>query len=130
MDQSQPETCVKERGFFFDFQGILWKEPHASLDIQHLRDAFPGEINSYYYNRFLNHLFYNFEEEITVDVQGSKHFGVVLCRENDDWDFYWDDDHVQPNVKGEVRCVKMWRKSDFDKLLKKAHEDGIIVEPA
>ena len=112
------------------FKAYCEKNPNASLDIQHLRDAFPGQINSYYYNRFLNHLFYNFEEEITVDVQGSKHFGVVLCRENDDWDFYWDDDHVQPNVKGEVRCVKMWRKSDFDKLLKKAHEDGIIVEPA
>lgn len=106
------------------------KNPNVPLDIQHLRDAFQGEINSYYYNRFLKHLFYNFEEEITVDVQGSKHFGVVLCPATDDWDFYWDDDHVLPNVKGEVRCVKMWRKSDFDKLVKKAQEYGIVVEPA
>jgi hypothetical protein len=37
---------------------------------------------------------------------------------------------VLPNVKGEVRCVKMWRKSDFDELVKKAHDYGIVVEPA
>jgi hypothetical protein len=33
-------------------------------------------------------------------------------------------------MKGEVRCVKMWRKSDFGKLVKKAHDYGIVVKPA
>jgi hypothetical protein len=33
-------------------------------------------------------------------------------------------------VKGEVRSVKMWHKEDFDALVKKAKEYGIVVEPA
>lgn len=37
---------------------------------------------------------------------------------------------VLPYVKGEVRSVKMWRKDDFDRLVKKAQEYGIVVEPA
>ncbi len=106
------------------------KRPNETLNVQKLRDAFKGDINSYYYNRFLKHLFYNFEEEIRVDVKESKHFGNVICSESDAWDFYWDDDHVLSNVEGEVRSVKMWRKNDFDKLVKKAHEYGIIVESA
>ena len=109
-----------------------WKEERVgeTLDIAKLRDAFKGDINSYYYNRFLKHLFYDFEEEVTVDIEGNKHFGHVICPESDDWDFYWDDDHVLPNVKGEVRSVKMWRKDDFDRLVKKAQEYGIVIEPA
>ena len=109
-----------------------WKEKRVgeALDIAKLRDAFKGDINSYYYNRFLKHLFYDFEEEVTVDIEGNKHFGHVICPESDDWDFYWDDDHVLPNVKGKVRSVKMWRKDDFDKLVKKAQDYGIVVEPA
>ena len=43
---------------------------------------------------------------------------------------YWDDAHVLPHVEGSVRSVKMWRKSDFDKLVKKADEYGIVVESA
>lgn len=109
-----------------------WKEkhPNETLDLQKLRDAFKGELNSYYHNRFLQHLFYDFEEEVAVDIKESKHFGNVICQESDAWDFYWDDAHVLPNVKGEVRSVKMWRKGDFDKLVKKAQEYGIVVESA
>ena len=109
-----------------------WKEkcPNEPLDITKLREAFKGDINSYYHNRFLNHLFYDFKEDVTVDVKESKDFGKVVRPESDDWDFYWDRNHVLPNVAGEVRSVKMWRKSDFDKLVKKAYEYGIIVESA
>ncbi len=109
-----------------------WKEkcPNEPLDITKLREAFKGDINSYYHNRFLNHLFYDFMEDVTVDVEESKDFGKVVRPESDDWDFYWDRNHVLPNVAGEVRSVKMWRKSDFDRLVKKAHEYGIIVESA
>lgn len=30
-----------------------------------------------------------------------------------------------PNVKGDVRNVKMWRKDDFDRLVEKAKKLGI-----
>ena len=34
-----------------------------------------------------------------------------------------------PNVKGDVRNLKMWRKDDFDRLEEKAKKLGIVVEP-
>ena len=34
-----------------------------------------------------------------------------------------------PNVKGDVRNMKMWRKDDFDRLVEKAKKLGIVVEP-
>jgi hypothetical protein len=39
------------------------------------------------------------------------------------------DEHRLPNVKGDVRSVKMWRKDDFDRLVEKAKKLGIVVEP-
>lgn len=127
-------AASKSEASFLIFKAYCeqWKEknPNESLDIQKLREVFKGDINSYYYNRFLKHLFYDFNENVTVDVESSKYFGNVICPESDSWDFYWDRDHVLPNVAGEVRSVKMWRKNDFDKLVKKAHEYGIVVESA
>ena len=127
-------AASKSEASFLIFKAYCeqWKEKRVgeALDIAKLRDAFKGDINSYYYNRFLKHLFYDFEEEVTVDVEGNKHFGHVICPESDAWDFYWDDSHVLPNVKGKVRSVKMWRKDDFDRLVKKAQEYGIVIEPA
>ena len=70
----------------------------------------------------------DFDEDVTIDVEGNKHFGNDLCPETDDWDFYWDNDHILPNVKGQVRSVKMWRKDDFDRLVEKAKKLGIVVE--
>jgi hypothetical protein len=103
--------------------------PSAELTIDDLRSEFDCSLNSYYHNRFLNYLFYDFDEDVTVDVEGNKHFGNDLCPESDDWDFYWDNDHILPNVKGQVRSVKMWRKDDFDRLVEKAKKLGIVVEP-
>lgn len=128
------KPASKSEASFLIFKAYCkqWKEKHLGekLYIQKLRDAFKGDINSYYYNRFLKHLFYNFEEEITVDVEDSKQFGDVVCPESDTWDFYWDEDHVLRDVEGEVRSVKMWRKDDFDRLVEKAQEYGIMVESA
>jgi hypothetical protein len=103
--------------------------PSAELSIDDLRSEFDCSLNSYYHNRFLKYLFYDFDEDVTIDVEGNKHFGNDLCPENDDWDFYWDNDHILPNVKGQVRSVKMWRKDDFDRLVEKAVKLGIVVEP-
>ena len=128
------KPASKSEASFLIFKAYCeqWEEKNASeeLDIAKLRDAFKGDINSYYHNRFLKHLFYDFEEDVTVDVEGSKHFGNLICPESDAWDFYWDDEHILPNVKGEVRSVKMWRKDDFDRLVKIAQECGIVVESA
>ena len=103
--------------------------PSVELTVDDLRSEFDCSLNSYYHNRFLKYLFYDFDEDVTVDVEGNKHFGNYLCPESDDWDFYWDDEHRLPNVKGDVRSVKMWRKDDFDRLVEKAVKLGIVVEP-
>ena len=106
------------------------KQPSVELTVKDLRSKFDCSLNLYYYNRFLEHLFYDFDDEVTVDVKTNKHFGAPILPESDTWDFYWDDDHILPHVKGEVRSVKMWHKEDFDALVKKAKEYGIVVEAA
>jgi len=106
------------------------KQPSDELTVDQLRSKFDCSLNAYYHNRFLHNLFYDFDDEVTVDVKTHKHFGAPILPESDTWDFYWDDDHVLPHVKGKVRSVKMWHKEDFDALVKKATEYGIVVESA
>ena len=97
------------------------------LTVDDLRKEFKAELNSYYHNRFLKYLFYDFGNEVKGDVDGNKFFGKVISPKTDTWDFYWDDDHKLPYVTGNVHSVKMWRKDDFDKLVKKAQTYGIVV---
>lgn len=104
------------------------ENPSATLTLDDLRQAFPTSLNSYYHNRFLQHLFYDFTDEVTVDVKGNRSFGNVVCPDSDTWDFYWDDEHKLP-VEGDVRSVKMWRKGDFDRLVEHAKKMGIIIKP-
>jgi len=110
----------------------LWKEKKhtGELNVDKLRDAFPGSLNTYYHDRFLQHLFYDFKDDLpTIDVSSSKYYGNAIS-ENNDWDFYWDDAHQLPNVEGDVRMVKMWRKADFDRLVSHAKKEfGIVVVP-
>jgi hypothetical protein len=105
------------------------QNPSAELTVDDLRSEFDCSLNSYYYNRFLKHLFYDFSEDVFVDVESSKYYGNVILPESDMWDFYWDNEHQLPYVKGDVRAVKMWRKDDFDRLVDKARKLGIVVEP-
>ena len=104
------------------------KNPGQILTVDDLRKAFGSELNNYYHNRFLKYLFYDFSQCVTVDIERSKYFDREILRESDDWDFYWDDDHVLPHVEGDVRSVKMWRKDDFTRLKDKAAQYGIVVE--
>lgn len=110
---------------------LLRHEQNSSVEltVDDLRSEFNCSLNSYYHNRFLKYLFYDIDEEITVDVESSKYFGNALLPESDKWDFYWDDTHRLPYVKGDVRGVKMWRKDDFERLVDKAKEFGIVVTP-
>ena len=126
------KPASKSEASFLIFKAycIQWERqnPGKTLTVNDLREAFKGELNSYYHDRFLNHLFYDFDEDVTVDVEGSKHFGSVVCPESDKWDFYWDDAHKLPCVEGEVRSVKMWRKNDFDRLIARLQKmDAPIV---
>ena len=105
------------------------KNPSALLTLDDLRREFDCELNSYYHNRFLQYLFYDFDEEVTVDVSTHKWFGKEICPDSNTWDFYWDEAHQLPHVAGDVRNVKMWRKDDFDRLVEKARKFGIVVEP-
>ncbi len=115
----------------FEAYCLLRQEQNTSgeLTLDDLRGEFDSSLNSYYHNRFLKYLFYDFEKEVTVDVESSKYFGNVICPESDSWDFYWDDAHQLRYVEGDVRSVKMWRKDDFDRLVDKARKLGIVVEP-
>ena len=105
------------------------KTPSALLTIDDLRREFDCGLNSYYHNRFLHYLFYDFAKEVTIDVVTHKWYGNVICPESNNWDFYWDDAHQLPHVEGDVRNVKMWRKDDFDRLVEKARKLGIVVVP-
>ena len=105
------------------------KNPSALLTLDDLRREFDCELNSYYHNRSLQYLFYDFDEEVTVDVSTHKWFGKEICPDSNTWDFYWDEAHQLPHVAGDVRNVKMWRKDDFDRLVEKARKIGIVVEP-
>ena len=85
-------------------------------------------MNSYYYERWLSFLFYDFTKTVTVDVKDSKDFGNEITNKNT-WDFYWDSAHKLPYLQGDVRSVKMWRKNDFEKLKEKARTFDIFIEP-
>lgn len=103
------------------------QNPDSPLTLDELRTAFDGSLNAYYYNRFFQHLFYDFNQEVTVE--SGRYKGTPIYLENNTWDFYGDDGHQLPFVEGDVRNVKMWRKNDFDNLVKIAKEKGIIIEP-
>lgn len=104
------------------------QNPSAELTIDDLRNEFYCSLNTYYYNRFLKHLFYDIDAEVNVDVESSKYFGNVIIPEYDPGDFYWDDAHQLPHVKGDVRAVKIWRQVDFNRLVDKARKLGIVVQ--
>lgn len=126
------KPASKSEASFLIFKAYCMQQyqqnPNSSLNVNNLRATFEGRLNTYYYNRFFQHLFYDFTQEVTSDI--GRHKGNLICLEINTWDFYSDDDHLLPYVEGEVRNVKMWRKSDFDKLVEKARKLGIVVEPA
>lgn len=87
------------------FKSYLMKYPATTL--VELQKAFPcKELNDYYYDRYYNDLFYEYQPQI-VDEEGYT-----------EWDFYLKDELLLPIENGEKKamCVKMWRKGDFDKL--------------
>ena len=110
---------------------LQWSQKHSQekLTIDRLREAFPGTLNSYYHDRFLNYLFYDFKDVVIIDIKSHSSYNTVIEKGSGTWDFYWDDAHRLPIDDCDVRSVKMWRKPDFDRLLERAKELEIIVEP-
>ena len=102
-----------------------FQETHVTAD--DLNADFDGSLNDYYHSRFLMNLFYDLDQPVKYNVPNTKAFGKTLDI-NNTWDFYTDDGHKLPYVSGNVRGVKMWRKPDFDRLVKRAKELSIIVE--
>ena len=129
-DKGRPASKSEASFLIFKAYCEQWRQQHPkeNLTIEHLRGTFKTDLNSYYYNRWLSFLFYDFDNKVTVDVKDSKYFGDEITDKNT-WDFYWDLAHKLPCLQGNVRSVKMWRKNDFEKLKEKAQSFGIIVEP-
>lgn len=98
------------------------------LTVEDLRNEFGINLNKYYEGRFLNYLFYDFDKEVIIDVPSHPAYGSEIKPNSHSWDFYWDDNHKLPNVRGNVRSLKMWRRNDFDRLIEKARSLNIIVE--
>lgn len=120
------KPVLKSEAAFLIFKAYCM---NGDITIDQLREAFPcKEINSYYYNRYLQHLFYDFETAVTFDLPTSKWYGNEVF-EGNAWDFYGDDAHILPCVSGRVRNVKMWRRADFDRLVEWAAKYGIEVIP-
>ena len=106
------------------------KNKDLQLTLTDLRQAFPGTINTYYHNRYFQHLFYIVDEELCFDVPNTKYYGTNARVKDGTWDFYMDSYHEFPHVQPpKIRSVKMWRKHDFSSLISKAKEYGIIVKP-
>lgn len=97
------------------FKAYLKEYPAITLD--ELREAFPGNLNGYYYNHFFNDLFYIFDEPL--ELTAGKHKGKEVVNISTTWDFYLDEEKLLSieNKTKKVMMVKMWRKSDFDNLV-------------
>ena len=110
-----------------------WRKnnPGGILSLEELRGSFPGKLNRYYNGRYFQHLFYVMNDNLPFDMPGSKFAGKVSA-DLGKWDFYQDDNHEFPYVESvHIRSVKMWRKDDFDRLVKHAEQKfGILVIPA
>lgn len=94
-------------------KAYLIENPHSTLD--DLRNAFPlKKLSSY--SIYYDHSFYLASDE--------------KCK--DSWAFYRDEKTILTLESGEnVRCIKMWRKGDFDKLMelvKKNYSTFIKIE--
>ena len=106
------------------------KDSDVVLSLDNLRKAFPGTLNTYYHNRYFQHLFYIVDDNLCFDVPNTKYNGLNANVKNGTWDFYVDENHKLPHVcSTNIRGVKMWRKNDFASLMSKAKEYGIIVKP-
>ena len=112
-------------------------ELHPAVTLKELRERFPcNEINKYYSGSFYKYMFYDVEERYSLkfDVDHPK------LRTNEEgksgdvgvWDFFVDESDLLQLSNGccEAMVVKMWRKNDFDRLVKYAERYGIIVTPA
>ena len=91
---------------------------HRDMSVHDMNNAFPcDKINDYYFKNYYSNLFYPSSKELEYDSSNLTHKGK---KSQAVWDFYVKPEQllVLGNGTMKVMCVKMWRKPDFDKLLK------------
>lgn len=129
----EKQSLSKEMTALAIFHAYVRKNQDKDLSVHDLNKAFPcKDLNEYYYKNYYKDIFYPYAEQLHFDsdnkTQNGKDSRAV-------WDF-----HVKPsqllevsNGTQKVMAVKMWRKSDFERLLAHvmAHQewfDGITIE--
>lgn len=108
------------------FKAYLMENTQTTL--KELREAFPGTLNDYYYNHYFNELFHPLGESAIKYTAGKligREIGISTT-----WDFFEDEKYLLPleNGKKQAVCLKMWRKNDFDKLLKWVNENYKFIK--
>jgi len=106
-------------------------EENKDVDLEDLRKAFPcDEINHYYGHKgnYLMHMFYIYDAELVGEhgellVMGDNGKGAGKLRPAD-WDLKLGGECRLKARDGEVMCVKMWRKADFERLVNYVHIHG------
>ena len=111
------------------FKAYLVHQPATTL--VKLRNAFPcADINSYYYENYYKDLFYLYDEnsvnehgDIALSFTADKRNGIDSLAK---WSFYLREELLLPieNGRQKAMCVKMWRKGDFDRLIKHIENKG------
>lgn len=104
---------------------------HPATKLVELQNAFPcADINNYYYENYYKDLFYPYDEnsvnengEIALSFTADKRNGIPSLAK---WDFYLKEELLLPIENGRLKamCVKMWRKGDFDRLIKHIEDKG------
>lgn len=86
-----------------------------SVTLEKLRTAFPGTLNTYYYDKTFQNLFYE-AAKTNPPFDAPKSEGKVG---DINWDFLYEDKYLLPIENGmkKVMSVKMWRKGDFERLI-------------
>ena len=113
------------------FKAYLACKPDTNLD--ELRKAFPCEhINAYYWDNYYNDLFYLLPDDIDEDGNLCLTFTSPKRQGKDalaEWDFYLKDELLLPleNATKQAMCVKLWRKGDFDRLIKHLDDNGFTT---
>lgn len=109
-----------------------YTKKHHVQNVQELREVFPCEkLNSYYYTNYYKHLFYYyaglrpFGWELKYNADNKNKGKLALAQ----WDFYTKiDERLHTSTGLTMIAVKMWRKDDFDKLMRHIKDNPELFE--
>jgi len=111
----------------------VWGRAHSeSLTVDDIKSAFPLSLNAYYGHRkdgkFDSIVYTSPDDEIAVSTTPESSFQIPLKVAT--WEFYTDGylGRVGLDNGDIVYLVKMWRKDDFDRLLKHIEDKAAIFD--